>query len=120
MSAAAWEESARIHREEAAQRKDRAELRKREKAMEEKETVSTVAANRRRNPSGGADLVVTCAEDSGRAGWKPGRNRGDRPNVQQAKADVELLKRLNGKGKGKRKAEEAPAPKTRPTKRAWT
>jgi hypothetical protein len=43
------------------------------------------------------------------------------PNVQQAKADVELLKRLNGKGKGKgkRKAEEAPAPKTRPTKYAF-
>jgi hypothetical protein len=58
MSAAAWEESARIHREEAAQWKDRAELRKRKKAMEEKEAVSTAAANRRRNPSGGADLVV--------------------------------------------------------------
>jgi hypothetical protein len=37
------------------------------------------------------------------------------PNIQQARADVELLKRLNGKGKekGKCKAEQVPASKTR-------
>jgi hypothetical protein len=139
MSAAAREESARIHRGEAVQQKDRAELRKREKVMEEKEAVLTAAANRRRNPSGGADLVVVeCPKRAVKAALNLDgtpvirpvqRTRaelaGSRvaigvidPNVQQAKVDAELLKRLNGKGKGKgkRKAEEAPAPKTRPTK----
>ncbi|KAJ7710303.1 hypothetical protein B0H14DRAFT_2646077 [Mycena olivaceomarginata] len=141
MSAEAWEESARIHREEAAQWKDRAELRKREKVMEEKEAASTAAANHCRNPSGGADLMVVehpkravkaALNLDGTPVIRPvQRTRaelaGSRvaigvidPNVQQAKVDAELLKRLNGKGKGKekRKAEEAPAPKTWPTKRA--
>ncbi|KAJ7804921.1 hypothetical protein B0H14DRAFT_2611868 [Mycena olivaceomarginata] len=126
-----WEESARIHREEAAQRKNRVELRKREKAMEEKEAVSTAAANHHCNPSGGADLVVVerpkravkaALNLDGTPVIRPvQRTRAELPGSQvafRAKADAELLKRLNGKGKGKgkRKAEEAPAPKTRPTK----
>ncbi|KAJ7681823.1 hypothetical protein B0H14DRAFT_2655083 [Mycena olivaceomarginata] len=137
MSTAAQEESARIHREEAAQWKDRAELHKQEKAMEEKEAVSKAAANHRHNPSGGADLVVV---ERPKHAVKAALNLDGTPvirpvqrtwaelagswvaigvinsNVQQAKADAELLKQLNGKGKGKGKAEEAPAPKTRPTK----
>ncbi|KAJ7793039.1 hypothetical protein B0H14DRAFT_2623304 [Mycena olivaceomarginata] len=116
MSAAAREESARIHREEAAQRKDRAELREREKAMEEKE-----------------GSVDSCSEapsqslwrrrSGGRAASKAGLGQSWReagvaigvvdPNVQQAKADAELLKRFKWEGEG----ESARPRKHRPPRR---
>ncbi|KAJ7666481.1 hypothetical protein B0H14DRAFT_3539408 [Mycena olivaceomarginata] len=126
MSATAREESARIHREEAAQRNDRVELRKREKAMEEKEAVLTAAANHRCNPSGGADLVVMerpkCAVKAalnldGTPVIRPvQRTRaelaGSRvaigvidPSVQQVKADAELLKRFKWEGEGEGEGE---------------
>ncbi|KAJ6484702.1 hypothetical protein C8R45DRAFT_931153 [Mycena sanguinolenta] len=132
--AAARAESACVRGEEQRLRKQQNEMLQRLKAMEAQQTAAAAEEKRlaalRRNPAGGADLVLVtrpkravkpaCHPDGtfvdlskqtqGEMGRRPGR--GVDPNVVQEEQDAELLKKL---GK-KRKAVEGPSKEQAPAK----
>jgi hypothetical protein len=125
--ATAAAETARIRAEEQRLHQDRTEQLRISKALEKKAAEAEAATARRRNPAGGAEVVVVTRPQRYRA---PARNpdgspivrevskkRGDTggsrlaiplsdPNTRQAATDAALLEDLK---KGKRKAADAPA-----------
>ncbi|KAF8214689.1 hypothetical protein K438DRAFT_1955735 [Mycena galopus ATCC 62051] len=119
--AAAEAESAHIHREAAQLRSTTTEMLTRSKAMDAEKEKAEAGKRRlaelRRNPTGGADLVVvTCSKSKSQKdldGSSLVRPAVD-PNIVPKAQDADLLARLQGK----RKAQEPPRGPKVPSKRA--
>ncbi|KAJ7735233.1 hypothetical protein B0H14DRAFT_3516922 [Mycena olivaceomarginata] len=133
--AAAAAESARLRGEEQRLRRDRTEQLRLSKDLEKKAAEAEAVRARRRNPAGGADLVVVTRPQRSRV---PARNpdgspivrevtkkRGDMggsqlavpladPNARQAETDAALLASLKT---GKRKADAPAAAKRKKARR---
>ncbi|KAJ7740985.1 hypothetical protein B0H14DRAFT_3515403 [Mycena olivaceomarginata] len=110
--AAAAAESARVRREEQGLLRDRTEQLRISKDLEKKAAEAEAAKARRRNPAGGADLVVVTRPQRSRV---PARNPDGSPIVREAEMDATLL--ASFKGKRKAKADAPAAPKRKKARR---
>ncbi|KAJ7862892.1 hypothetical protein B0H14DRAFT_3444378 [Mycena olivaceomarginata] len=109
--AAAAAESARLRGEEQRLRRDRTEQLRLSKDLEKKAAEAEAVRTRRRNPAGGADLVVVTRPQRSRV---PARNPDGSPIVREAETDAALLASLKT---GKRKADAPAAAKRKKARR---